>query len=146
MMQLNVRLTAQSGHAHALVEALHTRMRQTRREGGCTDAHVAADVGEANAFWYSEDWNDLNALEQEIRSDRFSQLLALVETSAQPPVLEFRVISEIRGLGYLTAVREAGKPRQAPSLPLPGISQHRPDHEVGRTPHGRATRQIHEGR
>ena len=33
------------------------------------------------------------ALEEELRSDRFSQLLSLMETSAKPPVLEFRVVS-----------------------------------------------------
>jgi quinol monooxygenase YgiN len=112
MMQLSIRLTAQSGHAHDLVEALHARMRQTRREGGCSGAHVAADVVEANSFWYSEDWDDSTSLERELRSDRFSQLLALVETSAQPPIIEFRTITQTRGLEYVAAVREAPEARQ----------------------------------
>jgi hypothetical protein len=86
----------------------------------CSGAHVAADVVEANAFWYWEDWDDDQALEGELRTDRFSQLLALVETSAQPPVFEFRVIPEIRGLDYLAAVREAAEPKQESLGSSPG--------------------------
>ncbi len=82
MVQLTVRLTAASGRAHELIEALHALMRHSRRLRGCTDAHIAADVDEANSFWYSEDWQDEPSLAEELRTDRFSQLLSLMETSA----------------------------------------------------------------
>jgi quinol monooxygenase YgiN len=103
---MTVRLTATTGHAYQLIEALHSLMRQTRRHTGCADAHIAADVGEANAFWYCEDWDNVKSLEADIRTDRFSQLLALMETSAGIPLLEFRVVSERRGLEYVTAIRQ----------------------------------------
>jgi quinol monooxygenase YgiN len=109
MVQLTVRLTSAAGRAHDLVGALQTLMRQARRQGGCADAHIAADVDEANTFWYVEDWPDPGALETELTSDRFSQLLALMETSAQPPALEFRMVAETRGLDYVTAAREAAE-------------------------------------
>lgn len=112
MVQLTARLTAASGRAHDLVGALQTLMRQARRQGGCADAHIAADVNEANTFWYVEDWPDPEALDTELTSDRFSQLLALMETSAQPPVLEFRMVAETRGLDYVTAAREAAETRE----------------------------------
>jgi hypothetical protein len=48
-------------------------------------------------------------LERELRTDRVTQLLALVETAAQPPLVEFRVISETRGLEY---VASAGVPAE----------------------------------
>jgi quinol monooxygenase YgiN len=106
MVQMTVRLTATTGHAYQLVEALHALMRQTRGQSGCADVHIAADVDEANAFWYCEDWSTAKALESDMRTDRFSQLLALMETSARAPTLEFRLISETRGLEYVTAARE----------------------------------------
>lgn len=83
------------------------RMRHTLSPTGCSSARLAADVHEANVFWYSEGWRDVATLETELRTEQFSQLLGLMETSAQPPVLEFRVIAETRGLEYITAVREA---------------------------------------
>jgi quinol monooxygenase YgiN len=106
MVQLIVRMTARSGRAHQLLEALRARMWCTQRQSGCSDAHIAADVDEADAFWCFENWENA-ALEDELRTDRFSQLLALMETSARPPLLEFRMIAETRGLEYVTAVREA---------------------------------------
>jgi len=110
MVQLTVRLTAKSGRAHQLVEALYSRMRRTRRQSGCSDAHLAADIDAADDFWYLENWENVQALDDELRTDGFSQLLALIETSVRPPLLEFRVITETRGLEYVTAVREASKP------------------------------------
>jgi quinol monooxygenase YgiN len=110
MVQLTVRLTATAGRAHQMVDALHLLMRQTRQRAGCSDAHIAMDVDEANAFWYREDWQDDGALDEALRSDHFSQLLALMETSTNPPVLELRTITETRGLDYVAAVR-AQQPR-----------------------------------
>jgi len=105
MVQMTVRLTATTGHASQLVEALHTLMRQARRHTGCTDSHIAADVDEANTFWYVEDW-DAQSLDIDIRTDRFSQMLELIETSARKPKLQFRVFSATMGLDYVKAVRE----------------------------------------
>jgi len=105
MVQMTVRLTATTGRAYQLVEALRALMRQTRRHSGCADAHIAADVDDVNAFWYCEDWDSAQALESDICTDRFSQLLELMETSARAPTLEFRVIGETRGLEYVTATR-----------------------------------------
>jgi quinol monooxygenase YgiN len=110
MVQLTVRLTATAGRAHQMVDALHSLMRQTRHRAGCSEAHIAVDVDEANAFWYCEDWQDDRALEEALRSEHFSQLLALMETSTTPPVLEFRTVTETRGLDYVGAVR-AQQPR-----------------------------------
>lgn len=105
MVQMTVRLTATSGSAPQLIDALHTLMRHTRSHPDCLRASIAADVDEANVFCYREDWRDNRALEDQLRSDRFSQLLSLMETSAKEPVLEFRFVTETRGLEYVTAAR-----------------------------------------
>jgi quinol monooxygenase YgiN len=110
MVQLTVRLTATASRAHQIVDALHSLMRHTRHSAGCSDAHIAMDCDQANAFWYCEDWQDERALDEALRSERFSQLLALMETSTTPPVLELRTITETRGLDYVGAVR-AQQPR-----------------------------------
>lgn len=107
MVQVTLRITAASGHAHELIQALQMRMRHNLPPRGCSSTNLSADVHEANVFWYFEDWRDVAALETELRTVQFSQLLGLMETSAQPPVLEFRVIAETRRLEYVTAVREA---------------------------------------
>jgi quinol monooxygenase YgiN len=109
MVQMTVRLTSTSTTAHQLVEALHSLMRRARSHNGFSDAHITVDVDDENIFWYWEDWDSVRALECEIRGDRFFQLLALMETSACPPLLQFRVVSETRGLEYVATVREAAR-------------------------------------
>jgi quinol monooxygenase YgiN len=107
VMQLTVRLTAASGRAQHLLEALHARKRQCLVSGDCSSAHIAADVDGANVFWYVEDWPDVAALERELSTERFTQLLALLETSVTIPTMEFRFVSAVRGLDYVSEVREA---------------------------------------
>jgi quinol monooxygenase YgiN len=104
---MTVRLRAASGRPHELIEALHVVMRRLRRQRGCVHAHIAADVDQPDTFFYREDWDDVAALEQEVKTDRFLQLLALMEASPEAPVMEFRVVTETRGLEYVAAVRES---------------------------------------
>ena len=107
MIQVTVRMAAQAGDANRLVEALLPMMHRAMQSAGCSGAHVWADVEHAGVFWYHEDWRDTHALEARVRSEHFSQLLALMETSARPPVMEFRTIERLQGLDYVAAVRAA---------------------------------------
>jgi hypothetical protein len=82
-------------------------MRGALLNGSCTNAHIAADVNDADTFWYGEDWQDVGDLESQMKSERFTHLLSLFEIGARPPLLEFRVVETARGLEYLAAVRGA---------------------------------------
>ena len=42
---------------------------------------------------------------ERLATERFSRLLALMETAAEPPTLEFRFVNETRGLDYVADVR-----------------------------------------
>jgi quinol monooxygenase YgiN len=110
MVQFTIKITAASGRAHELVDALHMLMARARQMKGCSGVHIAADLDEADAFWYCEDWLDRDALERRVKAESFSQFLALMETSAAPPSMEFRTVSDLRGLEYVSTVREAMEP------------------------------------
>ena len=105
MIQLLVSLTAASGHSQELVQALQPLARRATQSAGCRGAHLAADVSDAHVFWYCEEWDDVEALEAKLRTESFTDFLALAETSVTPPFIEFRVIQEFRGLDYVSAVR-----------------------------------------
>ena len=105
MIQLLVRLTAASGHSPELVQALQPLAHRATQSAGCRGAHLAADVSDPCEFWYCEEWDDVPALEAKLRSESFTDFLALAETSVSRPLIEFRVIQESRGLDYVSAVR-----------------------------------------
>jgi quinol monooxygenase YgiN len=107
MVQLTIRLTVKTGQAEPTLRALRSTMRGALLHRGCTTAHIAADVNDTDTFWYAEEWQDAGELEAQMRSDRFSQLLSLLETGAQSPLLEFRVVEAAQGLEYIAAVRGA---------------------------------------
>ncbi len=52
------------------------------------------------------DWSDRRALAAWIRSEDFTQVLAIVEISAVSPTFEFRLDDEVRGLDYVAEVRD----------------------------------------
>ena len=106
MVQLVVRLMAASGKSHEVVQALQPLVRLALQTSGCRAAHLSADIERADVFWYCEDWDDADGLEGRVRTESFSQLLAVMETSAEPPLIEFRLIQESRGLDYVAAVRQ----------------------------------------
>ena len=115
MVQLLLRLTAAPGHAHEVVQALHPHVTRAVHSNGCRAAHLAADVEAADVYWYCEEWDDESALEATIRAPQFTELLALMETSAEPPLLEFRVLEEAKGLDYVATLRAcAAPPRRHP--------------------------------
>lgn len=105
MVQLVVRLTAAAGRAGRLVEALLSVQRSLGGAGTCLQSHVSTDAGNPNIVWYCEEWPDLGAFEQNVRSERFTRVLAIIEAAAEAPSIECRVVSEIRGLAYIAGVR-----------------------------------------
>jgi quinol monooxygenase YgiN len=77
-----------------------------RLESGTAHTHLCAEVGNPDVFCYVEEWPDVEDLDEHLRSPRFGRMLALMETAAEAPTIEFRFVSRIRGLDYVVEVRE----------------------------------------
>lgn len=105
MVELLIRLTAIAGRSPELIQALRSVMRRLQFESACRAAHAASDVDDQNVIWYCEEWEGIDHFERHLRSKTFDRLLAVIETAATAPVIQCRVVSEIRGLEYLSAVR-----------------------------------------
>jgi len=105
MVQLCLRLKAPAGHRRDIVQALRILRLPTQLNGGCACTHLYCEVDNQDDLCYIEDWPRCEDLTRDVRSDRFSRLLALMETAAEPPVLEFRFVSETRGLDLVEQVR-----------------------------------------
>jgi hypothetical protein len=52
-----------------------------------------------------QDWSSEAELKSHIRSSCFTDLLMLMETAVEPPMLEVHLVSETRGLEFVEAVR-----------------------------------------
>ena len=100
-----LRLKSSGLHKAELLQALHSLMRPARAEKGFLTSQILLDVDDASAIRYEEWWESGEELESQVRSARFTRLLALMESATERPSLEFHSVAETRGLEYVAAVR-----------------------------------------
>jgi len=113
MVQMVLKLRAPSNGTEELSRALRLVMLPARRDHACSSALLYAEVGEPGALYYVEEWLNAEDLAREVRTARFTRLLELMEAAAEPPVLEFRFVSEVRGLDFVAETRGSQCPSAA---------------------------------
>ncbi len=119
VIQMLLRITATTERAATTLQALHHLVHGIRRGDQFAQVRVALDAEEDGVIWVSEDWPTVEQFERHLQSEQFTRLLALVETSAAPPLFECRSVSESRGLEYIAALRNATEPPMVDAVPGP---------------------------
>jgi quinol monooxygenase YgiN len=109
MVRLTLTLTAPPGESWRLIEALRSLMVPTRREHGCVSCqlHLSTESTDPTRIRYTEDWSSEERLREQVRSERFPRLLAVMERALEPPEIRFDLESGARGLDYVAEVRAA---------------------------------------
>jgi quinol monooxygenase YgiN len=98
-------MIAQPRRALEAVKAMRSITIAAQVERGFLASRIYQDVGNAEALCLEEDWSSEPELKSHIRSSCFTDLLLLMETAPEAPVLEVRSVSEVLGLEYVEAVR-----------------------------------------
>ena len=118
MVRVTLSITAARGESLHLVEALRLLMVPHERERGCVGSQLvlSSDSSDPARISYMEVWSSEERLRKHVRSDRFLQLLGLMESASEPPRLEFRLNGGTRGLDYVEEAR-AGLTRRIRVVP-----------------------------
>ena len=104
MVRLAITLTAGSTRgAESLIEGLHYQIPSTQLERGCVGC--GAWTGPDSTVHYFEDWATEADIKRRVLSERFTSLLAVVESASEAHV-QFDFVTETRGLEYVFEVRE----------------------------------------
>jgi len=106
VVQLYVRLPTAESQTPDIVRALSRVMVSAQIDRGCDHVELTRDADDASVLIYVEDWEDRDHLERRIRSERFAELLGLMEACPTAPQLELRFVSEVQGLDYVASVRQ----------------------------------------
>src|SRR5262245_50536431 len=93
------------GNEAVTIGALRAFWDTTRARPGCVGGGVFQEVGRPETALYIEMWREAAQLEVHIRSARYQQLLALMDTAAACPTLRFNFVAETRGLPWVEQVR-----------------------------------------
>jgi quinol monooxygenase YgiN len=108
MSALHVRMTIQwlvpVGKTRSMIQALHMLAAATRAEPGCVACSVSADLAAKGVVRYSEEWESEDALRSQFGTDRFKDIVALIDDSSETPVVEFELPGGNRGLEYVDEV------------------------------------------
>jgi quinol monooxygenase YgiN len=106
MVRLTVALSASARGAQDLLEALRFISTGARHEAGCLGCSVWAEPE-----WivhYVEEWATEADMRRRVQSDRFTSLLAVMESAQAPPQVQFDFVTTTRGLDYVAEVRHTG--------------------------------------
>lgn len=105
MIQMTLRLQTDIEHSTAILKALRTIAVSSKLERGCLRSEVLRDAADANLLQYVEAWESEEELNRQIRSERFTRLLALMEAASERPDFQFSFIDTVCGLEYAEAQR-----------------------------------------
>jgi quinol monooxygenase YgiN len=89
------------GKTRSMTQALHVLAASTRAEPGCVACSVSADIATKGVIRYSEEWESEEALRGQFSTDRFKDLIALIDDATEAPVVEFQLPGGNRGLEYV---------------------------------------------
>ena len=101
MIRVDLRLYPPVSKEKEVVDALRCLMGPTEVQPGCVKCRLSTN----DAIEYEEVWSSWELLEDHIRSDRFTRILALMELSERTPSLVFHGF-ETRGMEYVEEVRK----------------------------------------
>ncbi len=112
VVRLTLSITTARGESWRLIDALRSLMVPTERERGCLRCRLAlsSQSSDPARISYTEDWSSEGDLREQVRSERFSRLLGLMESASEAPTLEFELAGGTRGLDYVKEVR--GRPTE----------------------------------
>jgi quinol monooxygenase YgiN len=105
MFQVNLKMMSRPHRVVEAVKAMQAITLAAQVERGFTASRIYQEVGNPEALCLEEDWNSEPELKFHIRSSCFTDLLLLMETSPEAPVLEVRTVSAVAGLEYVESVR-----------------------------------------
>lgn len=109
MMELRLYLRTTSKRTPALLAALQALERQAKLQRGCLETHLFADSRDPRILCYIEMWDTEENLGLMLCSEHFTRLAELMETAVEPPTLDFRTITAIRGLEFAQQARHSHK-------------------------------------
>jgi quinol monooxygenase YgiN len=106
MIELRLYLQPPPQRTESLLAALQSLARVARVARGCLEARLFTESHDPRNLCYTEAWDTEENLCSMLCSEHFTRLAELMETAVEPPVLDFRTITAIRGLEFAQQARQ----------------------------------------
>ena len=87
------------------LEILGSVIEQTQFEPGCVNCRIYRGVEDGRAIMLEELWMSEEDVQQHLRSDKYRNVLLVVEMSVEPPEIRFDVITHSNGVERIEQAR-----------------------------------------
>ncbi len=122
MIELRLCLRTPPKRTPSLRVALRSLARLARLERGCLETHLFTESCDPRCLCYVEAWDTEDNLRSMLCSEHFTRLVELMETATEPPMLDFRTITAIRGLEFAWQARHGQNDPQPGEAGDPALS------------------------
>ena len=103
--RLKIEWSVNAGQVRPMTAALHSLASEVRSSPACLSCSVSTDLANRSRVCYIEEWRSDDDLRERLQSDGFAPVLALIENTAQPSLVEFALERGTRGFDLLTELR-----------------------------------------
>lgn len=106
MILSTIRMVIPSPKRSEALKILGTMTAQTRDDIGCLECSIYEDLQEKNTLLFKEIWETEEDLAFHIRTDKYRDLLLVMEMADKRPEIRFHTISESTGIETIEKFRD----------------------------------------
>jgi quinol monooxygenase YgiN len=105
MIETTIKMTVPVEKRKEILQTLKAIRGPIRREHGCISCNCYVDVEDESVFFFDEEWETSEDLENHLRSDHFGVLNGAMSLLRVEPNIRFNTIASTAGLEAIAAAR-----------------------------------------
>jgi quinol monooxygenase YgiN len=115
MIQAVLTMVVSSTFSKHTIQVLQSLLLEAETEPGFISGGLWRDTDDPEVLCYVEEWCTLRDVDRQIRSDRYTRLLRLIETAVERPDFRLKEITQTKGMEYLETLRLPSTDVKAPA-------------------------------
>ncbi len=105
MIQATIRMIIPSKKRDEALKILRSMVEQWRDETGCLSCNIYGDLQEKDVLMLEEVWRSEEDLVLHLRSNKYRNLLLVLEMALKQPEIKFNTISSSKGIETIEKAR-----------------------------------------
>ena len=105
MFLATIRMTIPAKKVSEALRILRSMAEDCRVHSGCFGCHIYRDVQEDNVFLFEEMWSNEEDLTKHLRSEKYRNVLLVLEMALKQPEIRFDTISSSAGIEMIEKAR-----------------------------------------
>ena len=105
MILATIRMTIPPQKRDEALKILRSMAKQCNFHSGCLGCHIYDDVQEDNVLMFEEMWRNEEDLAQHLRSEKYHDMLLVMEMALKHPEVRFNTVSTSTGIETIKKAR-----------------------------------------